>query len=126
MNVKTILSALFILLMSATAMAQTKTADFKGSWSSEGEVPEKGRLELEINQQGITVTGTASYKNYENNNQSGVCSISGKITGNKATFTIVLNSKIIAKGTLVKEGNKIKFISNTGSSFPKQAYAYKR
>lgn len=36
MNVKTILSALFILLMSATAMAQTKTADFKGSWSSEG------------------------------------------------------------------------------------------
>ena len=48
MNVKTILSALFILLMSATAMAQTKTADFKGSWSSEGEVPEKGRLELEI------------------------------------------------------------------------------
>lgn len=126
MNVRTILSALFILLMSATAMAQTKTADFKGSWSSEGDVSAKGWLDLEINQKGITFTGTASYKNYENNNQSGVCAISGKITGNKGAFTIVLNSRIMAKGTMTIDGNTIKFTSNTGTSFPRLAYAYRR
>lgn len=126
MYVKTILSAFFILLMSATAMAQTTMADFKGSWSSEGDVSAKGRLDLEIKQKGITFTGTASYKNYENNNQSGVCAISGKITGNKGSFTIVLNGRIIAKGIVAIDGNTIKFTSNTGSSFPKLAYVYKK
>lgn len=133
MNVKTILSALFIVLMSVTAIAQIKTTDFKGSWSSEGDVSAKGRLELEIDQKGSTIIGTASYKNYENNNQSGLCDISGKITGNKVAFTIIFNNgrqgtsgKVVAKGMLIKEGNNIKFTSDSGSSFPKQAYVYKK
>jgi hypothetical protein len=133
MNFKTILTALFIVLMSVTAMAQNKSANFKGAWSSEGEVPEKGRLELDLNQKGQTFNGTASYENYDNGNKSGLCDISGKINGNKGTFTITFNNgrygtngRIVAKGTLTKEGNNIKLITSSGSDFPKQAYAYKK
>ena len=107
-------------------MAQTKTADFTGVWTSEGDLSAKGRLNMEIEQRGLELFGTASYTDYAGNRQSGVCKISGTVCGSKAAFNIVLNKKTMATGSMVKTGNTIKFVTEPPHYyFPGETHVYK-
>lgn len=106
--------------------SSSSTANVRGKWSSEGDTGAPGKLVLDLTMSGSKFSGTAEYQDYNSGTRSGICDIDGSFNGNNGTFKLISsNGSNMGSGSLTKEGNKLKFTSNS-SFFPSKIYVYKK
>lgn len=101
-------------------------ANFRGFWTSEGDVTATGILEIDITQTGSELSGTIEYDEYSGGS-SGLLSIDGKISGNTSNFEIYdSRGREIGKGKITTDGKTITFTTGLTRLFPSKMHLYKR
>lgn len=114
--------------MRPPAQVSAPSKNFGGNYSSEGDVQATGTFKMEITQSGSKIEGTANYKSYDQQLDTGLLSINGYVKGGRAYIRVRdQRGNTVADGSLDKTDNAtISFSQTTDSALlPHIAYLYK-
>jgi len=121
------ISIIGTVIFAISVSALNAQTNFSGNYSSEGDISAKGIMTIEISQEKAKIEGTANYKDYSGQSDSGLLSVNGYVKGNIGFVRFRDQRGVtIADGSIrLQDGSTLNF-KQTGSNslLPKEAFLY--